>query len=60
MLGLARSSCFYHRARLLLADKYAAARGVMQKLNLVNNAAMVRYALKHGLVLQRTGDRGDR
>ncbi|MCC8397700.1 IS3 family transposase, partial [Paraburkholderia sp. MMS20-SJTR3] len=32
VLGLARSSYFYHRARLLLADKYAAARGVIANI----------------------------
>jgi hypothetical protein len=29
-LGLARSSYFYHRARLLVADRHADARGVVR------------------------------
>ncbi|MBC8643061.1 IS3 family transposase, partial [Caballeronia sp. EK] len=32
VLGLARSSYFYHRGRLLLADKYAAARDVIANI----------------------------
>ena len=37
MLGLARSSYFYHRARLLVADKYAAARGVIANIFELNH-----------------------
>lgn len=37
VLGLARSSYFYHRARLLVADKYAAARSVIANIFELNH-----------------------
>ncbi|CAE6817538.1 IS3 family transposase ISBmu11 [Paraburkholderia aspalathi] len=37
VLGLARSSYFYHRARLLVADKYAGARGVIADIFELNH-----------------------
>ncbi|SDJ56342.1 HTH-like domain-containing protein [Paraburkholderia steynii] len=37
VLGLARSSYFYHRARLLVADKYAGARRVIAEIFEVNH-----------------------